>query len=101
VDVLNDIRKIAKENKWKKLKTVQSGMMSFQKIISGACARLNIYYTKKGYVRKTFTVGTAIRHPKQGRTQLFRKDVELDLLEKIFKNPRIHTSKGYQKKKGM
>ena len=38
-------------------------------------------------------------HPKQKKTQLFRKNIntytELDV---IFKNPRVHTDKGYQRK---
>jgi hypothetical protein len=98
VDVLQDIKRIAKQCRWKKLKTKQEGLLSFQKVIEGSCARINVYYTRKGFIRNKFTVGTAIRHPYQGRTQLFRKDVELDLLKKIFENPRIHTKKGYKRK---
>lgn len=44
------------------------------------------------------TVATCINHPKQGKTQLFRKNVSFDELDKIFKNPRVHTGKGYQTK---
>jgi hypothetical protein len=53
--------------------------------------RLNIYTS-------TMTVGTCLNHPTQGRTQLFRKNVTLEELEVIFKKPRVHTGKGYQKK---
>lgn len=52
---------------------------------------MNIYYTK-------MTVGTALEHPTLGKTQLFRKHVSMDLLEKLFENPRHHTDKGYMKK---
>ncbi len=53
--------------------------------------RINIYVTK-------MTVATCLNHPKKGKTQMFRKNVSLELLDKIFKNPRVHTKKGYRKK---
>lgn len=51
---------------------------------------IDVWYSK-------MTVGTTINHPK-GRKTLFRKRVNLDLLEKIFNNPRQHTGAGYFKK---
>lgn len=56
--------------------------------------RINVWYT-------TMTVGTCLTHPIQGKTQLFRRRVSRELLEKILKNPRIHTRKGYQKKRNV
>lgn len=53
--------------------------------------RINVYYT-------TMTVSTALEHPKKGKTQMYRKNVSANLLEKIFKDPRHHTGKGYFKK---
>jgi hypothetical protein len=52
--------------------------------------RFNIYYT-------TRTVGTCITHPVLGKTQLFRRKVGYAMLQDIFRNPRIHTDKGYQR----
>lgn len=52
---------------------------------------VDVWFTK-------MTVGTYLNHPRQGKTQLFRKNVSLELLDEIFKNPRIHTGKGYQTK---
>lgn len=57
-------------------------------------SRINLWRDKWG----TFTVGTAIEHPIQGKTQLFRRKVDGQLLEGIFENPRIHTTKGYKSK---
>lgn len=54
--------------------------------------RINVYYT-------TGTVGTCVDHPKQGKTQLFRKNVDLQMLKTIFGNPRVHTDRGYQRKR--
>lgn len=54
--------------------------------------RINVYYTK-------MTVATCLDHPVKGKTQLFRRNVSWSLLERIFANPRVHTSKGYQKNK--
>jgi len=47
-----------------------------------------VYYT-------TGTVGTCIEHPEMGKTQLFRRDVDYVMLGDIFRNPRVHTGKGY------
>lgn len=47
----------------------------------------------------TMTIRTVINHPKQGKTQMFRKNCSFDELEKICKNPREHTGKGYKTKK--
>jgi hypothetical protein len=62
-------------------------MVSFAK----EAVRINIYLTK-------MTVATCIHHPKKGKTQLFRRNVDMKSLEKIFKNPRQHTGKGYYTK---
>lgn len=67
----------------------QSHVISFCKNDS---IRINVYYT-------TRTVGTAIDHPHQGKTQLFRRDCSGSELAEIFKNPRIHTGRGYQTKR--
>ena len=46
----------------------------------------------------TGTLGTALKHPKKGKTQLFRRDVTtLEELPRILKNPRVNTDKGYQR----
>lgn len=37
------------------------------------------------------TVGTCVNHPRQGRTQLFRRDRSLSTLGQIFHDPRVHT----------
>lgn len=52
---------------------------------------MNVYYTK-------MTVGTALEHPTLGKTQLFRKNVSMKLLEELFADPRLHTKLGYTKK---
>lgn len=72
------------------VKIYASDMMSFKR----KGARMNIWFDKWG----TMTVGTALEHPKQGKTQLFRRRVNMLLLEAIFENPRIHTNRGYQRK---
>ncbi len=50
---------------------------------------IDVWYTK-------MTVGTTIDHPTKGRNTLFRKNVSIGLLNLIFKNPRLHTRKGYR-----
>lgn len=53
--------------------------------------RINVYLT-------TGTIATALDHPKKGKTQLFRRGLDVAQIEKIFENPRQHTGKGYFKK---
>lgn len=53
--------------------------------------KITVWYSK-------MTVGTCIDHPKKGKTQLFRKLVSKNLLNKLFENPRHHTGAGYYTK---
>ena len=86
------IKTLAKEHEWQFHDYQENiGMISFVKTIDKNQARINIYITK-------MTVATCINHPKKGKTQLFRKHVDNKLMAKIFKNPRVHTKKGYRKK---
>lgn len=63
------------------------GMASYRK----GDVRINVYLT-------TLTVATALNHPKKGKTQLFRKNLNFVELRELFNNPRKHTGKGYYKK---
>lgn len=54
------------------------------------CA-LTVWYSK-------LTVRTTLIHPVLGKTQMFRKRVDLKLLEAIFRDPRTHTNRGYRVK---
>jgi len=47
---------------------------------------------------RTRTVATQLDHPRRGKTQLFRRDVSIEDLRRIFGDPREHTSKGYYKR---
>jgi hypothetical protein len=85
---LTIIRMIAETNNFNEIDHQDRiGLISFKK----EGVRINVYYTK-------MTVGTCLSHPRQGKTQLFRKGVSMNCLDKIFKNPRLHTGKGYRKK---
>lgn len=87
------LESMAKTHGWK-LHDYQEniGMISFVKIYKSDPARINIYITK-------MTVATCINHPRQGKTQLFRKKVNAKLMAEIFNDPRVHTRIGYQRKK--
>ncbi len=80
------VKKIARLHKWKMIDyQPDSSMMSFSKEIDGSKARINVY--------TNMTVGTSLTHPKKGKTQLFRKNVSKQFLEKLFENPRTHSEK--------
>jgi hypothetical protein len=52
--------------------------------------RVNVYYT-------TGTVGTCVDHPRQGKTQLFRREQSYEGMQRIFANPRIHTGESQRR----
>ena len=43
----------------------------------------------------TGTVASFLDHPNQGRTQLYRRNVDWSMLVQIMQNPRVHTGQGY------
>ena len=52
-----------------------------------ALSRINVYYS-------TGTVATSLEDPRQGKTLLFRRDVDIPLLRELMLEPRLRTSKG-------
>jgi len=86
---LSDVESLAKNYEWLRIDYQENiGMVSFKK----DRIRVDVYLS-------TMTVATAMKHPKKGKTQLFRRDVSLEQLDNILKNPRTHTNKGYYRKK--
>ena len=75
----------------------REGVIAFSKLDEdGNKVLVRVWY-------RTGTVGTYLKHPKQGKTQMFRKDIGKDwslqsLLGNFFANPRMHTNLGYQTK---
>lgn len=59
-------------------------------IFTNGGVQVNVYTSR-------MTVGTCLHHPKKGKTQLFRKGVTFQELERIFNNPREHTGIGYHR----
>lgn len=80
----------AKEEGYKLLPTKQPGMLSFQQDMTGSIL---------SFWLSTGTVGSYLEHPKQGKTQLFRRKVTFAEAEELFENPRKHTGMGYHEKK--
>lgn len=82
------IEALAKDNGYNRIDFQENiAMLSY----SDGSTRINIYLTK-------MTVATCLQHPKKGATQLFRKNVNYEMLKEIFVYPRKHTGKGYYKK---
>ena len=91
---LERVRKLAREEGLTEVYfNEDSRVVSFVKqYVNGEdSARINVYWT-------TGTVGTCLNHPRQGRTQLFRRNMDLKSLAQIFRNPRIHTGEGYHRR---
>lgn len=70
-------------------------MRSFLVPHNGENCRVNVWSNDKD---NTFTVGTSLRHPRKGKTQLFRKGLKESEVLELLKNPRKHTRKGYYTK---
>jgi cold shock CspA family protein len=77
---------------WEKLDTVasQAPMASY----SRAGVRLNFWLS-------TGTVGSYLDHPRQGKSQLFRREITMNAADALFENPRQHTGVGYHRRGGM
>lgn len=60
----------------------------------GRQCRVNVWRNKTGL----YTVGTALAHPKKGKTQMFRRNCTEKEVRELLKNPRKHTGRGYQKR---
>eukprot|EP00276_Gloeochaete_wittrockiana_P005045 CAMPEP_0184652934 /NCGR_PEP_ID=MMETSP0308-20130426/10646_1 /TAXON_ID=38269 /ORGANISM="Gloeochaete witrockiana, Strain SAG 46.84" /LENGTH=88 /DNA_ID=CAMNT_0027088103 /DNA_START=166 /DNA_END=432 /DNA_ORIENTATION=+ len=54
--------------------------------------------TKMDYYPTTGTVKTSMDHPSQGKTQMFRRDLNEGQFQSVLQNPREHTGQGYQRK---
>ena len=83
---IGKIKQLAEKYNWEfKLHDQQSRLLHFKKsTTTHGMMTLNVYYT-------TMTVGTYLTHPVSGKTSLFRRDVNLYWLERLFKYPRQHT----------
>lgn len=91
-DRLSMITEMAEIEGWEIIALQENiGMVSFIKGKSTVVTRINIYLS-------TMSISTALKHPKKGRTQLYRKFILPDMLQKIFENPRKHTGRGYYEK---
>lgn len=86
----SEIRKLAKKYSWIEEVAKEPTVLIFNRYAGGR-QQVNVWYT-------TGTVATSLKHPNKGRTQLYRRNVDLELLAKIFDNPRIHTDLGYYTK---
>jgi hypothetical protein len=69
---------------------LQPPMASYQK----ESIRLNFWLS-------TGTVGSYLEHPRQGKTQLFRRDISMSDARSVFENPRTHTGAGYHRRQEM
>ena len=89
---LEDVRRVARAAGLRETYFNQaSRIVSFAPEVQGAdvvLTRINVYWT-------TGTVATCVDHPRQGPTQLFRRNVSLVLLRQLMLDPRLHTGVGY------
>jgi len=91
---LDSVRQIANSNEWREVCFHdKSKVLSFARHDEqeNDRVRIHVYYT-------TGTVATSLDHPRLGRNQLFQRNVNLQQLEEIFRNPKLHTGKGVHRR---
>lgn len=86
-----EIRELAKRHGWKEQSVKDPTVMIFARYVDNSRQKINVWWEK-------MTVGTYLKHPKWGKSQLFRRNVDRETLEKILENPRTHTKIGYYTK---
>jgi hypothetical protein len=92
-----EIKRVAKEHGYEERREEISSTLFFKDVVASndehnSCPTLvNVFYTTRG-------VMTKISHPKSGYNELWRSDAydSPTSLAAIFKNPRMHTGKGYR-----
>lgn len=89
------IRRVAKKAGWRETKATNGGIM-ITFVLPG---EPGTKWPKIEIWPSTGTVATMIDHPKKGKTKLYRRGLGQAQLEAVFKNPRLHTGKGYYTKK--
>lgn len=89
---LSSVRKLALEENFTEIyHNATSRVVSFIKYDGpddDILIRMNVYWT-------TGTVGTCINHPHEGKTQLFRRLVDLETLRILYRDPRDQAGAGY------
>ena len=98
-EIIKEIKRLAKNREWKFIcEQPKTSMISFEKEFeySSKPVRMNVYYKKDSSQRNlNLTIATAMDHPKKGKTQLYRKNINNSQFIKLLKNPRQHTGRGY------
>jgi hypothetical protein len=89
---ISAVKKLAKKHGWTyEGASGNETVLIFSRTRKGIHQQVDVYHT-------THTVKTSLKHPKQKKTQLFRRHVDMEVLEQIFINPRVHTTGGYHNK---
>ncbi|XRA98355.1 Aste57867_15909 protein [Pycnococcus provasolii] len=89
-----EVRNLAARYGWSEVQySAESRVIAFTRMSeTNGRMRVNVYYT-------TGTVGTSLNHPVDGPGQMFRRCTSLNDLERIFSNPRVHTERGYKRRR--
>ncbi len=86
-----EIIKLAYRYGWRIEAAKDKTLLIFNRIKDNEHQQINVWWTR-------MTIATSLKHPKRGKTQLYGRNIDAALLEKIFNNPRVHTGKRYYTK---
>jgi hypothetical protein len=87
------VRELARQHDLEEIQfNPQSRIVSFSQQTDDGPVRINVYYS-------TGTVGTALDHPVQGPTQLFRRRCTVGELNSIMSDLRWHSGRGHRRRR--
>ena len=90
---LEDVKRLAAQEHWSCVQSnLSDSVVSFGVVRDGENVYVNVYYDVS-------VVGIMFDHQRMGKTQCFRRDVDLFELCKIFRDPRAQTGAGYSNMK--
>ncbi|KAG8462501.1 hypothetical protein KFE25_010326 [Diacronema lutheri] len=89
----DDVAELAGQYGWEEtaFDRSQGSLMFLERHVGGKRFMLHVWCSSG-------TVGSYLDHPRQGKTQLYRRNVDMDGLAEICRNPRVHTDGGYQRR---
>ena len=85
------IKQIAQKHNWERdFEDWPNATLGFKKGTGNDLVLLRVHF-------KEHLVSTLLVHPIWGKNKLYRRQVSTFMLERIFENPRLHSSRGFRK----
>ena len=98
-DLLKILEQPAKEMGYSIETNSAQYVVFLRKVVDGDRVQVAVYFSDRTAFNGRFTVATTLNHPKKGKNQLYRKNLTLEEVFAIMQKPRLHTPKGYRRRR--